>query len=82
MSTDIESMINYCIGYVGTLAKDKQLKERYDQFRRYGTDINALSKIVVRIHVENWFRNVSINPNYFEKDINKKRSRTRYAMSN
>ncbi len=61
---------------------EKQLKERYDQFRRYGTDINALSKIVVRIHVENWFRNVSINPNYFEKDINKKRSRTRYAMSN
>ena len=27
--TDIESMINYCIGYVVTLAKDKQLQERY-----------------------------------------------------
>ena len=61
---------------------EKQLKERYDQFRRYGTDINALSKIVVRIHVENWFRHVSTNPNYFEENTNKKRSRTRYAMSN
>ena len=61
---------------------EKQLKERYDQFRRYGTDINALSKIVVRIHVENWFRNVSTNPNYIKEKINEKRSRTRYAMSN
>ena len=61
---------------------EKQLKERYDQFRRYGTDINALSKIVVRIHVENWFRNVSTNPSYIKEKINEKRSRTRYAMSN
>ena len=73
----LKNPIKYFFAYT-----DKQLKERYDQFRRYGTDINALSKIVVRIHVENWFRRASTDPSYIEDDMNKKRSRTRYAMSN
>ena len=73
----VKNPIRYFFSYT-----ERQKKERYDQFRRYGTDINALSKIVVRIHVENWFRSVSTNPKYIKEDINKKRSRTRYAMSN
>ena len=41
---------------------EMQQRERYDQFRRYGTSISALSKIVTRIRVENWFRSVGTNP--------------------
>ncbi|MBI4191185.1 MAG: radical SAM protein [Betaproteobacteria bacterium] len=38
---------------------DEQLRTREDQFRRYGTDVNALSKIVTRIsNLESLFRNV------------------------
>ena len=73
----LKNSVRYFFSYT-----EQQLKERYDQFRRYGTDINALSKIVVRINVENWFRSVSTDPNFIKDDVNKKRSRTRYAMSN
>ena len=59
-----------------------QQRERYDQFRRYGTSINALSKIVTRIRVENWFRNVGTDPKNIQNyKFNSKRARTRYAMS-
>ena len=38
---------------------EEQLRTREDQFRRYGTDVNALSKIVTRIsNLESLFRNV------------------------
>lgn len=62
---------------------EDQLKERQDQFRRYGTDINALSKIVTRVHVENLLRTVWANSKMSEDGIDsKKRARTRYALSN
>ena len=73
----LKNPVRYFFSYT-----EQQLKERYDQFRRYGTDINALSKIVVRISVENWFRSVSTDPNFIKDDVNKKRSRNRYAISN
>jgi len=73
----LKNPVRYFFSYT-----EKQLKERYDQFRRYGTDINALSKIVVRVHVENWFRNVSTDPNFFKDNFNEKGSRTPYALSN
>ena len=61
---------------------EMQQRERYDQFRRYGTSISALSKIVTRIRVENWFRSVGTNPkNIKNYNFDSKRSRTRYAMS-
>ena len=47
----VKNPIRYFFAYT-----ERQKKERYDQFRRYGTDINALSKIVVRIKPENWLR--------------------------
>ena len=61
---------------------ETQQRERYDQFRRYGTSINALSKIVTRIRVENWFRSVGTDPKNIQNyNFNSKRARTRYAMS-
>ena len=61
---------------------EMQQRERYDQFRRYGTSISALSKIVTRIRVENWFRSVGTDPKSIQNyKFNSKRSRTRYAMS-
>ena len=73
----VENPINYFFAYT-----EKQKKERYDQFRRYGTDINALSKIVVRIQPENWLRSVGTDPNFIKDNFDTKRSRTRYGMSN
>jgi radical SAM superfamily enzyme YgiQ (UPF0313 family) len=72
----VKNPIRYFFGYT-----KKQKKERYDQFRRYGTDINALSKIVVRIKAENWLRSVGTNPGFIKDNFDTKRSRTRYAMS-
>ena len=73
----LKNPISYYFAYTET-----QLKERHDQFRRYGTDVNALSKIVTRIRVENWLRSVGTDPNFIKDDVNKRRSRVRYAMSN
>ena len=67
-----------CLGGAYT---EKQKKERYDQFRRYGTDINALSKIVTRTRQENWLRSVGTDPNFIKDNFNPKRSKTRYSMS-
>jgi len=45
-----------------------QLKVRSDQFKRYGTDINALSKIVTRVsNIESLTRKVAVNQK--DKDI-------------
>ena len=69
------------IQYYFVLTKMQQ-RERYDQFRRYGTSISALSKIVTRIRVENWFRSVGTDPKNIQSyNFSGKRSRTRYAMS-
>lgn len=73
----VKDPIRYFFAYT-----EMQLKERYDQFRRYGTNINGLSKIVTRIKMENWFRSVGTDPNLIKDNMTSKRSRTRYAMSN
>ena len=73
----VKNPIRYIFAYT-----EKQKKERYDQFRRYGTDINALSKIVTRTRQENWLRSVGTDPNFIKDNFNPKRSRTRYALSN
>ena len=73
----LKKPVDYFFGYT-----KNQLQERYDVFRRYGTSINALSKIVVRIRPENWLRSVGTNPIIEKDDHSKKRSRTRYAMAN
>ena len=72
----VKNPIRYFFSYT-----ERQKKERYDQFRRYGTDINALSKIVVRIKPENWLRSVGTDPNHIKDNMDTKRSGTRYAMS-
>ena len=73
----VKNPINYFFAYT-----EKQKKERFDQFRRYGTDINALSKIVVRIKPENWLRSVGTDTSFIKDNFDTKRSRTRYGMSN
>jgi len=61
---------------------DNQIRMKQDQFRRYGTDIGALSKIVTRIRVESFYRTVSIKPNIsVDHDVDQP-SRTKYALSN
>jgi hypothetical protein len=73
----VKNPIRYFFAYT-----ERQKKERYDQFRRYGTDINALSKIVVRIKPENWLRSVGTDPSLIKDNMDTKRSGTRYGMSN
>ena len=54
-------------------------------FKRYGTDINALSKIVTRIsNLESQFRKVRNNKHNSLRDIYGKRgdSFVKYALSN
>ena len=63
---------------------DDQVKIRDDLFKRYGTDINALSKIVTRVSsLETQFRKVRYNDESNLRDIYKKIGEkfTRYAMS-
>ena len=57
---------------------------REDAFQRYGTDINAISKIVTRIsNLESQFRKVRYNNEKYLRDIYKKMgdSFVRYALS-
>ena len=67
------------------VCKSYSFKIRDDVFKRYGTSINALSKIVTRIsNLESQFRKVrNENDNYF-RDVYKKvgENFTRYALSN
>ena len=63
---------------------EEQLRTREDQFRRYGTDVNALSKIVTRIsNLESLFRHVdSADGNeelYVDTDVDRY---TRYTLAN
>ena len=63
----------------------QQIKIRNDIFKRYGTDINALSKIVTRIsNLEGQFRKVRYIEDNFLRDIYKKTGSTfvKYALSN
>ena len=62
-----------------------QIKVREDVFKRYGTDINALSKIVTRIsNLEGQFRKVRHENDNYLRDIYKKvgENFTKYALSN
>jgi hypothetical protein len=62
---------------------DAQLRARSDQFKRYGTNPNGLSKIVTRVsNVESLFRKISVRG---EKKDSSKRimdTFTRYQLSN
>jgi hypothetical protein len=58
---------------------------RKDVFKRYGKDINALSKIVTRIsNLESQFRKVKKFEDKYVRDIYKKRGEdfVKYALSN
>ena len=71
--------INYKFFY-----SQNQLTVRSDQFKRYGTDLNALSKIVTRVsNIERLTRKVSVN--HKEKDLFEDIDQdlfTRYSLSN
>ena len=63
---------------------DEQLKGRNEMFTRYGTDINALSKIVTRIsNLESLYRKVDSVAGHGElyTDIDVDRY-TRYTLAN
>ena len=62
----------------------EQIYVREDQFKRYGTDVNALAKIVTRIsNLESLFRNVSnYNGERIEYIDTSGDQFTRYALSN
>lgn len=62
-----------------------QIKMRSDYFKRYGTDINSLSKIVTRIsNLEGQFRKVRYQNDLYLRDIYKKTGENfvKYALSN
>jgi|TARA_B110001452_G_scaffold191857_1_gene161971 radical SAM superfamily enzyme YgiQ (UPF0313 family) len=61
---------------------DRQKQEKKDMFRRYGTDFNALSKIVVRIKPQNWLRSVGTDQKYIKDKMNTKISQDKYSLSN
>ena len=63
----------------------EQIEVREDVFKRYGTSINALSKIVTRIsNLESQFRKVRYQDDDYLRDVYKKvgENFTRYALSN
>ena len=62
-----------------------QIKIRDDHFKRYGTDINALSKIVTRItNLEGQFRKVGYKNDNYLRDIYRKvgENFVKYTLSN
>ena len=61
---------------------DRQKQEKKDMFRRYGTDFNALSKIVVRIKPQNCLRSVGTDQTYIKDKMNTKISQDKYSLSN
>ena len=53
----LDSPIGYTFGF-----SDDQVNIRMDQLKRYGSDVNALSKIVTRIsNLESQFRKIKID---------------------
>jgi len=63
---------------------ENQLRVRADHFNRYGTDINALSKIVTRVsNIESLTRRISVNEEELEIFSDSDQDRfTKYALSN
>ena len=58
--------------YIFSYTND-QIEVRDDVFKRYGTSINALSKIVTRIsNLESQFRKVRYENNNYLRDVYKK----------
>ncbi len=62
---------------------NEQILEREDYFKRYGKNINALSKIVTRVsNVESLFRKVSVaGTEEFEESNDNEDKFVRYALS-
>ena len=62
---------------------NEQILEREDYFKRYGKDINAISKIVTRVsNVESLFRKVSVaGTEEFEESNDNEDKFVRYALS-
>ena len=73
----LNSPIEYFFGLT-----DRQKEEKKDMFRRYGSDFNALSKIVVRIKPQNWLRSVGTDQTYIKDKMNNKISQDKYSLSN
>ena len=73
----LANSIHYYFAYT-----ERQKLEKKDVFRRYGSDINALSKIVVRIKPENWLRSVGTDQVNMKEKIDLKRNQVRYSLSN
>ena len=80
--SEYEFSINKTIKFEYT---EDQIRIRDDIFKRYGKDINALSKIVTRIsNLESQFRKVRYKEENFLRDIYKKTGDNfvKYALSN
>ena len=63
----------------------EQIDNRNDYFKRYGKDVNALSKIVTRIsNLESQFRKIKNQEIDYLRDIYKKPEKlnTKYALAN
>ena len=62
---------------------EEQKRSRDDAFRRFGSDVKGLSKIVTRLVLQTLFRKVrSENSNDDANDGSVKSARTQYALSN
>ncbi len=86
---DVNDLNKYKLPYDDITIKfeytSEQIRTRNDIFKRYGTDINALSKIVTRIsNLESQFRKVRYMEENFLRDIYKKTGDNfvKYALSN
>ncbi|MEK9627544.1 MAG: radical SAM protein [Nitrospinota bacterium] len=75
----VESPISFQFEY-----DEEQLRTRNDQFSRYGTDVNALSKIVTRItSLESQFRKISKNGSPIRGIFNNTQAAmTKYTLAN
>jgi len=69
--------IHYYFAYT-----ERQKAEKFDAFRRWGSDINALSKIVVRIKPENWLRSVGTTRDNINNKKDLKTNLVPYSLSN
>ena len=86
---NVMDLSNYELSYENATIKFEytadQIRTRNDLFKRYGKDINALSKIVTRIsNLESQFRKVRYTEENFLRDIYKKTGDdfVKYALSN
>ena len=87
-SDESNKLSDFCVDGLPIIYKffysQNQLTVRSDQFKRYGTDLNALSKIVTRVsNIERLTRKVSVDQK--EKDLFEDIDQdlfTRYSLSN